>query len=143
MLCLKNKQDNQPIWSNFWSIENAITSVNTSTRLTVYRDVLYGLEGEKLYKDSPILSQLGYNYKIFRNLIINNEIQDIYMSLDSSNAVGISNNEYKLLKIYDDEIMNERLIDKIRKLPTVFKLLKCVHIINPKGKPHNEMVIKP
>ncbi len=139
----KYKQSNQPIWSNFWSIENAITSVNTSARLSVYRDVLYGLEVEKLYKDSPMLSQLGYNYKIFRNLIINNEIQDIYMSLDPCSAVGISNNEYKLLKIYDDDIMNERLIDKIRKLPTVFKLLKCIHIVNPKGKPHNEMVIKP
>jgi len=139
----KNKQENQPIWSNFWNIENALTSINTSVRLSIYRDVLYGLEVEKLYKQSPVLSQLGYNYKIFRNLIINNEIQDIYMSLDKYNSAGITNNEYKLLKIYDDDIMNEQIIEKIRKLPTIFKLLKCVHIVNPKGKPHNEMVIKP
>ena len=65
------------------------------------------------------------------------------MSLDKYNSAGITNNEYKLLKIYDDDIMNEQIIEKIRKLPTIFKLLKCVHIVNPKGKPHNEMVIKP
>ena len=32
----KNKQENQPIWSNFWNIENALTSINTSVRLSIY-----------------------------------------------------------------------------------------------------------
>jgi hypothetical protein len=137
------KQKVQTICTNFWGVENSLKVFATSTRLSIYRDVLYSLEVEKFYEKSPLYSHLGYNYRIFRNIIINNELQDIYMTVKSKSSIGLNNNEYKLLKVYDDDMTNDDLIEKIRKLPTIFKLLKCVHLANSKAKAYNDMIIKP
>lgn len=137
------KQNIQTICTNFWGVENSLKVFTTSTRLSIYREVLYNLEVEKFYKYSPLYSHLGYNYRIFRNIIVNNELQDIYLTVKSKSSIGLNNNEYKLLKVYDDDITNDDFIEKIRKLPTIFKLLKCVHFANPKTKAYNDMVIKP
>ncbi len=86
------------------------------------------------------------NYRIFKNVIVNNEFQDAYMAICSTKSRSIfklDNNEFKLIKIYDNDIINEDTLEKIKKLPTIFKLLKCVHIANPKSKPYNDMLIKP
>lgn len=139
----KKEQNTHTVCSSFWNVEDALNILGPSARLTIYREVLYNLQVDKFYKESPLYSQLGYNYRIFKNIIINNEIQDIYISLNSNNTFGLGNNEYKLLKVYDDDLMNQEIVARIRKLPTIFKLLKCVHIINPKSKPYNEMMIKP
>lgn len=140
----RKEQSIHTICSSFWNIENALNVLGSSTRLSIYREVLYNLQVDRFYKHSPLYSQLGYNYRIFKNIIISNEIQDVYMSLKSnSNTLGVTNNEYKLLKIYDDDLINDEVISHIRKLPTIFKLLKCVHIVNLKSKPYNEMMIKP
>ena len=137
------KQTDTSVYSNFWNIDG-LNVTPGSTRLKIYRDVLYNLQVDSYYKNSPLYTQLGYNYRIFKNLIINNELQDVYISLNSAKkTVSISNNEYKLVKIYDDDLVNSHTLDKIRKLPTIFRLLKCVHICNFKGKPYNEMTIKP
>jgi len=84
------------------------------------------------------------NYRIFKNVIINNEFQDVYMSAcnQTRSIFKLHNNELKLIKVYDNDLINEQTLEKIKKLPTIFKLLKCVHIANPKAKPHNDMLIK-
>ena len=139
------KQDTSTVYSNFWGIENVLSTSNSSTRLNLYKEVLYNLQVDKYYKTSPIYVQLGMNYRIFKNVIINNEFQDAYMAIcnQSRSIFRLHNNEFKLIKVYDNDIINEQTLDKIRKLPTIFRLLKCVHIANPKAKPYNDMLIKP
>jgi len=139
------KQDTSKVYTNFWNIENVLSTSNSSTRLNLYKGVLYNLQVDKYYKLSPIYIQLGMNYRIFKNVIINNEFQDVYMSAcnKTKSIYKVTNPEYKLIKVYNDDLVNEETIEKIRKLPTIFKLLKCVHIANPRAKPYNEMLIKP
>lgn len=141
----RKEQSLHTVCTNFWNIDNALINSNVSTRLTIYKDVLYNLQVDEFYKNSPLYTQLGYNYRIFRNIIINNEIQDVYVSISSGKAIGLNNNEYKLLRIYNDDILDNNIISKIRKLPTIFKLLKCVHIITNTGKSraYNDILIKP
>ncbi len=139
------KQNTGTIYSNFWNVENILSSSNSSTRLNLYKDVLYNLQVDKYYQISPIYIQLGLNYRIFRNIIVDNEFQDVYMSAcsKSRSIFKLNNNEYKLINIYNNDLINEQILEKIKKLPTIFKLLKCVHIANPRAKPHNDNLIKP
>lgn len=139
------RKQESAVYTTFWNIENSLNQLNSSARFNIYRDVLYNIQVDKFYKNSPLFSQLGYNYRIFKNLIIGNELQDVYMSLQNKGQTGFgtTNNEYKLIKIYDDDLIDGKIIYKIRSLPTIFKLLKCVHLVNPRSKPYNEMMIKP
>lgn len=139
------KQDTGKIYTDFWHVENVLLTSGSSTRLNLYRDVLYNLQVDNYYKTSPIYIQLGMNFRIFRNIITDNEFQDVYIAAKNSNRIGFKtiNSEYKLINIYNADLINDHIIDKIRKLPTIFKLLKCVHIANPKAKPYNSMLIKP
>lgn len=142
----RRKQDVTAIYSNFWNINNLITSSGTSNRLSLYKEVLYNLQVDKYYKLSPMYIQLGLNYRIFKNVIINNEFQDIYMAAHIKSKQSIfklDNNEFKLIRLYNNDIINEETLEKIKKLPTIFKLLKCVHIANSKTKSYNDMIIKP
>jgi hypothetical protein len=138
------KQDTSKIYTSFWNIENNLLESNTSVRVNMYKDVLYNLQVDEYYKTSPVYVQLGMNYRIFKNVIVNNEFQDVYMAAcnQTKTVSPASNQEYKLIKIYDNDLINETTLIKIKKLPTIFKLLKCVHIANSKIKPHNEMLIK-
>ena len=108
----------------------------------MYRDVLFDLQTKRFYEKSPTMTQLNYNYKVFRNVIINNEFQDVYFSTNRDRFV-LNNSEYKLMRLYSDDIEKNGILEKIKKLPSIYKLLKCVHIINPNSKPYNEMLIKP
>ena len=140
------KQDTSKVYSSFWSFNNILNTSNSSTRLSLYKEVLYNLQVDKYYKSSPIYVQLGLNYRVFKNVIINNEFQDVYMAACTRSRRSIfrlDNNEFKLIKIYDNDLINEQTLEKIKKLPTILKLLKCVHIANPKAKPYNDMLIKP
>lgn len=140
------KQDTSKIYTNFWNLENILITSNSSTRSNLYKDVLYNLQVDRYYTTSPIYIQLGMNYRIFKNVIINNEFQDVYMAARNTSQSILfkaNNSEYKLIKVYNDDLLNEKTIEKIKKLPTIFKLLKCVHIANPKAKPYNDMLIKP
>jgi len=139
------KQDTSKIYTNFWSVENTLSTSNSSTRLSIYRDVLYNLQVDQYYKVSPIYVQLGMNYRIFRNVIVNNEFQDIYIAAKcgGKRSIKTSSPEHKLIEVYNNDLINEETIQKIKKLPTIFKLMKCVHIANPKAKPYNDMFIKP
>jgi hypothetical protein len=115
---------------------------NSPTRLSIYKDVSYALQVEKLYSDSPTLSQISYNFNIFRNVIIPNELQSVYFSR-KKDSFTLNDDEYKLVKFYNEDISEDTIIEEIKKLPSIYKLLKCVHIASPKTKAYNEMLIKP
>lgn len=115
---------------------------NNSTRISVYRKILYNIQIEKYCSESNLFDQLNYNYNIFKNVIVNNELQNIYFN--SQNSLYY-NNKLRLMKIYDyDKKMSNKTLNEIMELPLIYKLLKCVHIIsNNKTKPYNEKIIKP
>ncbi len=109
------------------------------TGISIYRDVMYSLQVEKMYENSPTLLQVKYNFNIFKNIILNNEFQNIYFS-SKKDTLLIKNNHYKLTHIYQDDM--EEKLKLIKKLPTIYRLLKSVHIMS-KNKTYNETVIKP
>ncbi len=141
----RKEQSVHSVCVSFWSIDEILETSSLLTRTALYKRVLYSLQVDQFYSESPIFNQLGYNYRIFRNIIINNELQDVYLSVSSKGTTCLNNNEYKLLKVYNDDILNTDVIQKIRKLPTIFKLLKCVHIVNgnSRHKVYSDAVIKP
>jgi hypothetical protein len=131
------------IYDSVWEIEQTLENmISMPVRLGIYRDVLYDLQTRRFYEKSPTMTQLSYNYKVFKNVIVSNEFQDVYFSTYRDNFV-LDNNEYKLMKFYNDDIEHNGTLEKIKKLPTIYKLLKCVHVINPNCRPYNEMLIKP
>lgn len=113
--------------------------IHIPTKLSIYRDVLYSLQVDKMYQRSPTLNQIKYNYSIFRNVILNNELQSIYFTSQKDTFL-LNNNQYKLIHVYKDDIDNK--LKDIKKIPTIYRLLKSVHIIS-KNKPYNSAVIKP
>jgi len=130
-------------YTSMWDMDTVISQVmNIPTRLVMYRDVLYSLQTDKFCKTSSTLNQLNYNYTVFRNVIVANELQDIFFSC-KTDIFMLDDKRYKLMKVYSQDEHRDELIEKIKKLPTIYRLLKCVHIVNPKAKPYNEMMIKP
>ncbi len=131
------------VYESVWEIEQCLENlISMPVRIGLYRDVLFDLQTRRFYEFSPTMTQLSYNYKIFKNVIINNEFQDVYFSSHRDSFV-LNNNEYKLIKFFNDDISKNGVLEQIKKLPTIYKLLKCVHIINPNCRPYNEMMIKP
>jgi hypothetical protein len=118
---------------------------NSSNRTSIYRDVLYEIHVQKTQKKHTVLNQLSYNYQIFRNVIVPNEFQNIYQHT-KENKYNINNNEFKLIDFFDDDIFinNPDLLDEIRKLPLIYKLLRCIHIQSSNNSvPYNELLIRP
>ena len=141
----KKSQDYQTTYSSFWDIDSYASQImNTPTRLSIYRDVMYKLQIERFCKTSPTLTQVNYNFHIFKNVIVGNEFQNLFFST-KTDIFMMNSEHYKLMKIYqqDNVTKNDHIIEEIKKLPIIYKLLKCVHIINPKSRPFNEMLIKP
>lgn len=120
---------------------NKVTSVN---RTSIYKDVLYEIHVQKTQKKHTVLNQLSYNFQIFRNVIVSNEFQNIYQHTKNNDHL-IINNEFKLIDFFDDDIFADKpdLLDEIRKLPLIYKLLRCVHIQSSNTVPYNDFVIKP
>ena len=143
----KKKRDlsNQDLIS-FCFFDTTSNNKNTSiNRTSIYKDVLYSIHIEKTQKKHTILNQLGYNFQIFKNVIVSNEFQNIYQHT-KNNENHIINNEFKLLDFFDDDIFIDKpnLLDEIRKLPLIYKLLRCVHIqSSPHVLPYNDFLIKP
>ena len=108
------------------------------TGVAIYRDVMYDLQVKKNYSESPTLNQVKYNFNIFRNVILNNELQNIYLT-SQKDTFMLNNDQYKLTHIYRNDI--EKKLEKIKKLPTIYRLLKAVHIVS-KNKIYNESVIR-
>lgn len=131
------------LYDSVWEIEQLLENmVSMPVRLGLYRDVLFDLQTKRFYEKSPTMTQLNYNYKVFKNVIVNNEFQDVYFSTHRDRCI-LNNSEYKLMRLYSDDIETNGILDKIKKLPSIYRLLKCVHIVNPNSRPYNEMLIKP
>jgi hypothetical protein len=107
------------------------------SRMQIYQNVLYGLYVKNVCKDSPVLMQMNYNYNIFKNVIINNEFQNLYLSTINNGYIGTP--QYKLMHIYNDD---NQLLKKIKNLPLIYKLIKSVHIYNSNAKTFNNKFIK-
>lgn len=133
--------DNQNVVSFEYFDTSNLQSQTTSGRLSIYRDVLYEFYLEQTQKKHTVLGQLSYNFQIFRNVIIPNEFQNIYQNSKNSES---NNNEYKLIDFFDDDIFsnNLNLLLEIRKLPIIYKLLRCVHVQTQNSIPYNEFIIK-
>lgn len=124
-----------------WTVDDVLVRLNSiPTRMKYYRDVMYNLQIKKFCNESPTMNQLSYNYNIFKNVIIDNELQNLYLS-SSIDTFLVQNNHFKLLDIYNNETLNDKKFEKIRELPIIFKLLKSIHIISS-HTPHNNMSIK-
>lgn len=127
-------------YSDFSDIDFSLgKNINIPIRLSYYRSVLYNLQIKKMCKSSSTLRQLSYNYNIFKNIILNNEFQDMYYSLHQDSFM-LKNNQYKLLNIYDNN--HNDFMNELKELPMIYKMLRSIHVINPKSKPHNEVDIK-
>jgi hypothetical protein len=134
----------------FMEMQDIDTEISTSfsipSRLIYYRDILYEIHIEKMCENSITMSQLGYNYGIFKNVILDNEFQNMYYALQTDSFV-VKNNQFKLMNLYSkdyiEDFKNELyLIEELKKLPLIYKLLRCIHIVNPKHRVYTD-VIKP
>ena len=135
----KKEQKIHVTYSSIWDIDsNVAKSLNSPTRLAIYRDVLYSLQIKKFCNGSTRSHQLNYNYNIFKNVIMNNELQNMFFSCRHDTFM-MTSLHYKLMKINNVE---STIMEEIKKLPIIYKLLKSVHIMDPKSKPHNEKLIK-
>lgn len=139
----KKKRDlsDQELTCSCFEVNN---TSNITSRTSIYKDVLYSIHVEKTQKKHTILNQLSYNFQIFKNIIVSNEFQNIYQHT-KENENSISNNEFKLIDFFDDDIFINKpdLLDEIRKLPLIYKLLRCVHIQSTNTLPYNDCLIKP
>jgi len=138
----RNLEDQDLVSFSFFDAN--IHNGSSSNRLSIYRDVLYEIQVEKTQRKHSILGQLSYNFQIFRNIIVTNEFQNIYQNSKRVDN-NISNNEYKLIDFFDDDIFsqNPELFEQIRELPMIYKLLRCIHIQAANTLPYNDFVIKP
>ncbi len=137
----KSEQKIHSSWASFWDLDETLsTSSQIPTREVIYRDVLVNLQISDYQRNSPTLSQIHYNYNVFKNVIINNEFQNIYFTTVNNDNQHLVNhdNQYKILSFYQDvldvpdkeEENVEELLYHIKKLPTIYRLLKAVHIIS-------------
>ena len=111
----------------------SLESKSTPTREGLYRDVLTNLQVES-YKDfSPTMRQLHYNYNIFKNVIITNEFQTVFLTSqpgeENNIFCNLNNSQYKVLSFYDRIMSDEDFLMELKKLPLIYKLLKSVHLI--------------
>ena len=110
---------------------------NVATGLSLYRDVLYELQIDKIYNYSPSFFQMKYNFNIFKNIIFNNEFQSVFLTKEKDISY-LNNNQYKLTLVYDQDINGQ--LAAIKKLPTIYRLLKAVHVFS-NTKPYNEAMV--
>jgi len=128
---------------SFGTIETFQDSV-VSSRNAIYKDVLQNMHIRKTQEKHPILQQLSYNLQIFKNIITNNEFQSIYQNT-KVNETNITNNEYQIIDFFDDDLFlkNVEILEKLRELPLIYKLLRCAHIQSTNSIPYNDFLIKP
>jgi hypothetical protein len=145
----KSEQKIKSSWSSFWELEGSLSSIaQVPTRDVIYRDVLTHLQIDEYREFSPTLRQVHYNYAVFKNVIMNNEFQNVYFTSFDSNETGkneLRDNQYKILSLYSDitdreENDEEQTLEEIKKLPTIYKLLKSVHIVSKTKTVTNQKV---
>ena len=112
---------------------DVLNEYSLSTRDNLYKDVLVNLQIEKFKNDSPTMKQLHYNYNIFKNVVITNEFQSIFLSSiperDAPIYCNLNNSQYKVLSIYDRITSDEYFFNELKQMPLIYKLLKSVHLI--------------
>ena len=138
----RNFEDQSLVSFNYF--DSNLTQSTVSSRIAIYRDVFYQLQLKKTQKKHNVLGQLSYNYQIFRSIIVSNEFQNIYQNTKKTDSLS-TDKEYQLMNFFDDDIFskNTELFEKIRKLPLIYKLLRCVHIQTANTLPYNDFLIKP
>lgn len=139
----KKRDDLNTIYTSGFASESnssfeSIYSGLVTNRLNIYKDILYNIYIDKKCRQNSIQYQLAYNFNIFRKIIIPNELQEIFYSIVLEDNPSNSE-QFKILDLYDKN--NEFILLKIKKLPIIYKLLKSVHILNPRTLPHNTFVI--
>ena len=135
----KSELKHSVTYCNSWDVD-VKHSLKLPTRLEIYRDVLHKLQVRKYIEEKKFSTHLLYNYTIFRDVIHNNELQSMYFASISCDSNAVRDNKYKLLKIYASE---KDIMEEIKELPLIYRLLKCVHIHNPLNKPYDEGIVKP
>jgi hypothetical protein len=140
----------QTVYTNIFDLDKIMSAgpKTNSVELNMFRNVMYRLQGKRYCENSVISHQLSYNYSIFKNVIINNEFQTVYFS-GIHNKYAIKDNKYKLLSFYkhskDAYNTNKGKIAQIHRelqdLPTIYKLLKCVHIVNKSKQAYNNKTL--
>jgi len=110
------------------------------TDLALYQEVLYSLQIEKIVEESPIIQQIHFHYDVLRNIIIPHQLQRLFITSvvdrDSKPVLYPEYNYYQFVKFdYDSHNYknDNRLLDKLRTIPTVYQLLKSVHIYSDKS----------
>lgn len=115
------------------SIESVVEDEKAiPTREGLYKSVLTNLQIDMYKDESPTMKQLHYNYNIFKNVIIGNEFQSLYLTTqpaDTTVCCNLDNSQYKVLSLYDKIMSDEDFVNELRKLPVIYKLLKSVHLI--------------
>lgn len=108
------------------------------TREGLYRDVLTNLQVESYRDVSPTMRQLHYNYNIFKNVIITNEFQSVFLTSQpgQENTIfcNLSNSQYKVLSFYEKIMTDEQFLMELKKLPLIYRLLKGVHLVTRTAK---------
>lgn len=102
------------------------------TRDNLYRDTLMSMQVENYKDESPTMRQLYYNFNIFKNVITNNEFQNIFLTSklkDNDEICEVKNLQYKMLTFYNKIIESDEFLEQLKKIPLIFKLLKSVHLI--------------
>lgn len=121
-----------------WSADGVINEPkSTPTREGIYREVLTNLQVENYRDVSPTMKQLHYNYNIFKNVIINNEFQNMFLtSQKEENPIfyNLNNSQYKILSLYNKIMTDEEFLIELKKLPLIYKLLKSVHLVSKNTK---------
>jgi len=107
-----------------------------ATEYAMYQEVLYSLEVEHMVATSPIIQQVYYNYDILRNIIVPHELQKMFINTTITNGEGTSYpeyNYYKFLKYDYEERNNDEVLKKLKSVPTIYRMLKSVHIYSKKS----------
>lgn len=129
---LPTREDRSMIFDQSYSGSSALYDKFIPTRDNLYRDVLMSMQVEE-YKDvSPTMKQLYYNFSIFKNVIINNEFQSIYLTSkieDQYEIQEVTNSEYKMLSFYQRVFKSDEFLEELKKIPIIYKLLKAVHLV--------------
>lgn len=128
-------------WINYWNVDEQLENEKYSipTRENIYRDCLIELQLRLYRRHSSLFRQLDYNYEIFKKAITSNELQTMYFAAVKSISPEVfdkTNNQYKLMTFYNhilnDDGSNE-LLNQIKKLPIIFKMLKSVRLVRKKS----------
>jgi len=111
---------------------NAMETKCAPTRDSVYREVLINLQVEKYRDISLTMRQLHYNFNIFKNVIMNNEFQTIFLTsqyTESKDFYNVENSQYKILSFYNQMLEDKDFLGELKRLPLIYRLLKSVHLV--------------